>query len=113
MPLPFLLNQVRLELEAQTKLNPARTLNTVGGNELGVDDAEGGWVGHVKRWIKEIDVVEQVEEVGRKFDFDPLRDRGLFPEGHVKVPEAQPLERTVSAVIGVRCKQRLAEIANS
>lgn len=111
-PLFLLLRVIKicLELEAQTELNPTRTLNAIRRDELGVDDAEGGWVGRVERWIQEINVVEEVEEVGGKFDFYSLRNVCSFPEAHVEVPQTQTWERTIPAIVGVGGQLSLAEI---
>jgi hypothetical protein len=98
---PFLLSKVSSEFEAQANLNPSRTLNAVRGNQLGVDDAEGGWVGGVERWIQEINVIEKIEEVGREFEFHSLRNIGGFPEAHVEVPETETGERAVSTIVRV------------
>jgi hypothetical protein len=101
-----------LELDAQAKLNPARTLNAVRRNQLGVDDTEGGWVGDVERRVKEIDVVEEVEEVSRKLDFQSLGNGCRLADAHIKIPEAEARQRAVSAVVGVRGQQSLAEVTN-
>ena len=52
-----------LKVETEPELDPARTLNTIGGNQLGVDHAEGGGVCHIKRRIQKVRVVKDIEEV--------------------------------------------------
>jgi hypothetical protein len=98
---PIFVLEEYLESDAQAHLNPSRTLNAIRGNKLRVDHAEGGWVGRVKRRIQEIDVIEEIEEVGGKLDFQPLCNTGRFPYGHVEVPVTKTRQRTISAVISV------------
>jgi len=109
-PLPFLLSKVSLEFEAQANLNPSRTLNAVRGNQLGIDHAEGGWVGRIERRIQEIDVIEEIEKVGGEFKFYSLRNIRSFPEAHVEVPETETGEGATSPVVRVAAQQCRTEI---
>jgi hypothetical protein len=53
-----------LERNAQTELNPAAALRTIGRNQFLADDAEGGWALKVQCRLEEIDMIEDVKEVG-------------------------------------------------
>src|SRR5690349_2460968 len=63
LPLRFGLNIQKLEGNAKTQLDPSATLGAIGGNVFGVDHAKRCRVKPVKRWVEEVDVVENVKEV--------------------------------------------------
>jgi hypothetical protein len=75
--------EVRLEIDAQPELNPARTGIAVRGNQLGVDHTKVRKVGDAKGRVQKRRVVKGVEEVKRKLQLRAFVDGGNFPEPQV------------------------------
>lgn len=93
---PIFALRVRLEIDAQTELNPARAGIAVRRNQLGVDHAEVCEVGGVKGRVQERWVIKGIEEVKRKLELRPFVDGGDFPEPHVEVLEPETAQRVVT-----------------
>ena len=55
---------LRLKRKAQTELNPPAALRAIGRNQFLADDAEGRRVLKIHGRLEEIDVVENVKEIG-------------------------------------------------
>src|SRR5208282_2966756 len=107
----FYLTRKTLESDTQAKLDPARALNTVGRNELGVDDAEGGGIRRIEGRIQEVDVVEEVEKVGGEDHLDAFGDGRGLAEAHVEIPEGKAGERAIAPVVGIGSQQSRPEVS--
>ena len=81
--------EVRLEINSQTELNPARAGITVRRNQLGAHHTKVCGVGNAKSWIEKRWVIKRIEEVKRKLELRSFMDCGDFPEPQVEVLEPE------------------------
>jgi hypothetical protein len=87
-----------LEVEAKAELNPARSGGiAVGRYQLSRDHAETGPLADVKGRVLEVDMGEDVEEVGGEAHRQLFGNGRLLSQGEVKVPEGQPADRPRAA----------------
>ena len=75
-----------LEGNAKSQLYPAAALRPIGGNVFGVDHPKSRRGKPVKRWVEEINMIENVKEVRGDFDLEAFMERGFFSETRVQVP---------------------------